>query len=89
MGVSWTELLVVFCVVLLFFGAKRIPEVARALGKASREFKKARDSVVDEVRDSVDEPKKETGEEKKTGQLDGRKQPSPEKQLPDYDKKDE
>ena len=89
MGIGWTELLVVFCVVLLFFGAKRIPEVARALGKASREFKKARDSVVDEVRDSVDEQKKETDEEKKAGQQDGKKQPSPEKQLPDYDKKDE
>ena len=39
-GVS--ELLVLFFIVLLFFGAKRIPEVAKALGKASREFKKAR-----------------------------------------------
>ena len=45
-GVS--ELLVLFFIVLLFFGAKRIPEVAKALGKASREFKKARDGVMDE-----------------------------------------
>lgn len=81
MGIGWTELIVVFCVVLLFFGAKRIPEVARALGKASREFKSARDSVVDEVRQSVAEPK--DGAKKKDEQL------PPEKQLPDYDKKDE
>ena len=81
MGIGWTELIVVFCVVLLFFGAKRIPEVARALGKASREFKSARDSVADEVRQSVAEPKDVA--KKKDEKL------SPEKQLPDYDKKDE
>jgi len=81
MGIGWTELIVVFCVVLLFFGAKRIPEVARALGKASREFKSARDSVVDEVRESVAEPK---GDRKKKSET-----LSPEKKLPDYDKKDE
>lgn len=80
MGIGWTELIVVFCVVLLFFGARRIPEVARALGKASREFKNARDSVVDEVRDSVAEAK---DEKKKKETL------PPEKKLPDYDKKDE
>lgn len=80
MGIGWTELIVVFCVVLLFFGAKRIPEVARALGKASREFKNARDSVVDEVRQGVAEPK--------DGKKKEEKRPS-EKQLPDYDKKDE
>lgn len=55
MGLSWTELLVVFGVLLLFFGAKRIPEVARALGKASREFKNARDGVVNEVRRTIDD----------------------------------
>jgi len=81
MGIGWTELIVVFCVVLLFFGAKRIPEVARALGKASREFKSARDSVVDEVRQGVAEPK--DGAKKKDEKR------APEKQLPDYDKKDE
>lgn len=36
-NLSIGELLVIFCVVLLFFGARRIPEIARALGKASRE----------------------------------------------------
>ena len=81
MGIGWTELIVVFCVVLLFFGARRIPEVARALGKASREFKNARDSVVGEVRESVAEPKSDQKKENE-------KLP-PEKKLPDYDKKDE
>ena len=56
-GVS--ELLVLFFIVLLFFGAKRIPEVAKALGKASREFKKARDGVMDEFEREEEPPKKE------------------------------
>lgn len=61
MSMGWTELIVIFCVVLLFFGSKRIPEVARALGRASREFKNARDSVVDEVKESIAEPEKQDG----------------------------
>ena len=62
-GVS--ELLVLFFIVLLFFGAKRIPEVAKALGKASREFKKARDGVMDEFEREDDDTKKESASEKK------------------------
>ena len=60
-GVS--ELLVLFFIVLLFFGAKRIPEVAKALGKASREFKKARDGVMEEFEQETQELKKELAEE--------------------------
>ena len=39
------ELLVILIFVVLLFGAKRIPEIARALGKASKEFKKAKDDI--------------------------------------------
>ena len=53
-NIGLQELLVIFGVVLLFFGAKRIPEIARALGKATREFKNARDEVVDQVRTAAD-----------------------------------
>lgn len=60
MGLSWMEITVVFAVLLLFFGAKRIPEVARALGKASKEFKEAKDGVVNELNN--DEPEKPAGE---------------------------
>lgn len=37
---SPTELLVILGIVLLLFGAKKLPELARSMGKASREFKK-------------------------------------------------
>ena len=51
-NISIWELLIVFAVVLLVFGAKRIPEVARSLGRATREFKNARDGVIEEIRNA-------------------------------------
>jgi sec-independent protein translocase protein TatA len=35
------ELLLIFLVILLLFGAKRLPELARGLGQSIREFKKS------------------------------------------------
>jgi len=45
MSLGFSEILLIVGFVVLVFGAKRIPELARALGRASREFKKARDAV--------------------------------------------
>lgn len=39
--IGWGEILVVALVVILLFGAKRLPEIGSAIGKAIREFKKA------------------------------------------------
>ncbi len=38
--VGGMELLIIVAVILLFFGAKRIPELARSLGQGTREFRK-------------------------------------------------
>ena len=46
------ELLVILAIVLLLFGAKRLPEMARSLGKSSREFKKG-------LREGADEEEEE------------------------------
>ena len=35
------ELILIFLIILLLFGAKKLPEVAKAIGRAIREFKKA------------------------------------------------
>ncbi len=37
-----TELILIFLVIVLFFGAKKIPELAQGLGKGIREFKRSR-----------------------------------------------
>ena len=54
MSVGWTEILLILFVIVLIFGSKRIPEIARALGRASYEFKKAKDEVEKETKDLVD-----------------------------------
>ena len=43
------ELIIIFLVVLLVFGAKRIPEIARGVGKGIREFKDATNSIKKEI----------------------------------------
>jgi TatA/E family protein of Tat protein translocase len=43
------ELVVIFIVILLLFGAKKIPELARGVGKSLGEFKKARDDFEGEL----------------------------------------
>jgi sec-independent protein translocase protein TatA len=48
-----TEILLILLVVLIFFGAKKIPELAQGLGKGIREFKKATREVQDDVTSEV------------------------------------
>ncbi len=43
------EILLIFLVILLVFGAKRIPEIARGLGKGIREFKAATSELKNEL----------------------------------------
>jgi len=64
-GLGTWEILLIFLVVLLVFGAKRIPEVAQGLGKGIREFKKAAREVKDEIEISGEIEDKGSGEEKK------------------------
>ena len=47
--VGYQELLVIFVIVLLLFGGRKIPEVARGLGKGIREFRKAKDDIRDAI----------------------------------------
>ncbi|KPJ52485.1 preprotein translocase subunit TatA [candidate division TA06 bacterium DG_24] len=59
-NIGLQEILIILLIVLLLFGAKRIPEVARALGKGIKEF---RDSMKEIGKDIEGD----TGEEKKEG----------------------
>ena len=48
-GMGHWEILIIFVVILLIFGAKRIPEMAQGLGKGIREFRTAMRDVQDEI----------------------------------------
>lgn len=50
-GIGTQELLIIFLIVLLLFGANRIPEIGRALGKGIRDFKRATRDVEDSMKD--------------------------------------
>lgn len=52
------EILLIMMVILIFFGAKKIPELARGLGRGMREFKDATKEISDELENGVnDKPK--------------------------------
>jgi len=50
-GIGFQELLLIFLVVLILFGARRIPDIAQGLGKGIREFKKAVKDTQSEISD--------------------------------------
>ena len=54
-GLGPTELILIFLAILLLFGAKRLPEMARGLGKGIKEFKRAMKETSDEIKGSLDE----------------------------------
>jgi sec-independent protein translocase protein TatA len=62
-NLGWTEILLIFLVILLVFGAKRIPEIARGLGKGIREFKDATNDIKREltVADAPPRPPQQIG----------------------------
>lgn len=62
------EMGVIFVLILLLFGAKKIPELARGLGKSMGEFKKARDEFEDEIHRAEVDAKMDKSEEKDESQ---------------------
>jgi sec-independent protein translocase protein TatA len=60
MDVGAPELLIILAVVLLLFGSKKLPELARGMGKATKEFRKG-------MRDSNDSAKDESAEKDPEG----------------------
>ena len=53
--ISGQEIFIVMIVVLLLFGANKIPEIAKGLGKGMREFRKATDDIKKEITDQSKE----------------------------------
>ena len=72
MGLSLTEILVIAAVILLLFGARKIPEVARSLGRASYEFKKAKQDLIRESQEAADAAEKKAAAEDRA-KTDGEK----------------
>ncbi|MBN2465922.1 twin-arginine translocase TatA/TatE family subunit [candidate division WOR-3 bacterium] len=56
-GVGWQEILLIVLIVLLLFGAKRIPEVMRSIGRGMRELKQGMKDI------DTNEPEKDHKED--------------------------
>jgi sec-independent protein translocase protein TatA len=57
--ISGPEIFIILLIVLVLFGSKKIPELARGLGKGMREFRKATDEIKKEINDNTGDIKKD------------------------------
>ena len=48
-GLGGGEIILILFIILLLFGAKKLPELAKGLGKGIKEFKKASNEVTEEI----------------------------------------
>jgi len=53
MNLGAPEIILIVAVVLIFFGAKKIPELAQGIGKGLREFRKAARDIQDDIEKDV------------------------------------
>ena len=54
MHLGYMEVFIILLIVLLLIGGKKIPEIAKGLGKGIKEFKKASKEVTDEINNTKD-----------------------------------
>lgn len=56
-NLGFTELMMILVIVLVLFGARRVPEIGASIGKGIREFKKNISDVDRQVREPLTEPR--------------------------------
>jgi len=61
-SIGLQEILLILLIALLLFGAKRLPEIGRGLGKGIREFKRTSREITDQINDEAEEKEKAKNE---------------------------
>ncbi len=61
---GWSEILIIFFIVLIIFGPRKLPEVADALGRSIQKFKKASREARGEIEMNIDEDEKDKNKPK-------------------------
>lgn len=57
-GLGVQEILLILLIILLLFGARRLPEIARGMGKSIKEFKKGMKDIEEDIKKEDDSDKK-------------------------------
>lgn len=85
------EIIIIFVIIFLLFGAKKLPELARGIGKSLGEFKKAKNEFENELLNSEAKAEEKKPEEKKAQENSSEQQASSNPYLsqPQEDTKDE
>ena len=62
-GLGMPEMIIILVIILIFFGAGKLPEIGSGIGKSIRNFKKATHDKTDEISQSEDNQKNKSQEE--------------------------
>ena len=80
-GIGMQELIIIAIIALIIVGPKKLPDLAKTLGKGFNEFKKATEGVTDDLKETLKEDKKQDDDEWKNSLL--MKKPEAEEARPD------
>jgi Tat protein translocase TatB subunit len=80
-GIGMQELIIIAIIALIIVGPKKLPDLAKTLGKGFSEFKKATDGITDDLKETLKEDKKPDDDEWKNSLL--MKKPDTEEAKPD------
>lgn len=61
-SIGLQEILLILLIALLLFGAKRLPEIGRGLGKGIREFKRTSKEITDQINEEAEDKEKAKNE---------------------------
>ena len=80
-GIGMQELIIIAIIALIVVGPKKLPDLAKTLGKGFNEFKKATEGMTDDLKETLKEDKKQDDDEWKDSLL--MKKPDTEETKPD------
>jgi Tat protein translocase TatB subunit len=80
-GIGMQELIIIAVIALLIVGPKKLPDLAKTLGKGFSEFRKATDGITDDIKETLKDDKKQDDEGWKDSLL--MKKPDTEETKPD------